>query len=164
MSRRTATILILALAGLGVATYLTVAHYAGDAPVCAISHGCETVQQSKYAELGGIPVAVLGLAGYVAILGSLLLRGETGRLVRVGLTAVGFAFSAYLTYLELFVIDAICQWCVASALIMTALLVVTVLDFLQPRSDRYSSLADTPVNSATTAAAGRTRAPASTNR
>jgi hypothetical protein len=80
------------------------------------------------------------------------------------MTAVGFGFSAYLTYLELFVIDAICQWCVASAVLMTALFALAVRDFLYPRSDRYSSLAETPVSSATTAAAGRTRAPASTRR
>ena len=164
MSRRHLLVAGLALVGLGIATYLTIVHYTGASPVCAVNHGCETVQKSKYAELGGIPVALIGLAGYVGILGSFLIRGENGRLARVALTVIGFLFSAYLTYLELFVIDAICQWCVASAILMTALLVASVYDFLSPRSDRYSSLADTPVSSATTAAAGRTRAPASTSR
>ena len=165
MSRRLLVIAGLALVGLGIATYLTIVHYTGAEPVCAVNHGCETVQKSKYADLAGVPVALIGLVGYVGILASLLFRGETGRLIRVGLTAVGFLFSAYLTYLELFEIHAICQWCVASAVIMTALLIVCVYDFLSPDdSDRYSSLAETPVSSATTAAAGRTRAPASTNR
>ncbi len=134
--------------------------------MCAVNHGCETVQKSKYAELAGVPVALIGLIGYVGILASFLLRGDNGRLARVALTAIGFAFSAYLTYLELFEIHAICQWCVGSAVIMTVLLALSVYDFLSPEpdSDRYSSLAETPVNSATTAAAGRTRAPASTNR
>ncbi|HEY8583158.1 MAG TPA: vitamin K epoxide reductase family protein, partial [Capillimicrobium sp.] len=156
---------VIALLGTAVAGYLTITHYAGAAPVCALSGSCETVQSSEYAKLAGVPVAVLGLVGYLAILASLAVaRGERGRLARVGMTAVGFGFSAYLTYLELFVIDAICQWCVASAVLMTALFALAVRDFLYPRSDRYSSLAETPVSSATTAAAGRTRAPASTRR
>lgn len=165
MSRRHIAIAGLALIGLAIASYLTIVHYTGAEPVCAVNHGCETVQKSKYADLAGVPVALIGLIGYVAILLSLLIRGETGRLTRVGITAIGFLFSAYLTYLELFEIHAICQWCVGSAVIMTALLILCVYDFLSPAdNDRYSSLADTPVNSATTAAAGRTRAPASTNR
>jgi len=156
----------LALLGLGIATYLVIVHYTGAEPVCAVNHGCETVQKSKYAELAGVPVALIGLIGYVAILASFLVRGEAGRTARVAFTAIGFAFSAYLTYRELFTIHAICQWCVGSAVIMTLLLIASVYDFLSPEpdTDRYSSLADTPVNSATTAAAGRTRAPASTNR
>lgn len=165
MSRRLLVIAGLALVGLGIATYLTIVHYTGAEPVCAVNHGCETVQKSKYADLAGVPVALIGLIGYVGILLSLLVRGENGRLIRVAITAIGFLFSAYLTYLELFEIHAVCQWCVGSAVIMTALLILCVYDFLSPAdNDRYSSLADTPVSSATTAAAGRTRAPASTNR
>ena len=165
MSRRAVVTAVLAAIGLAVAGYLTIVHYAGAEPVCALSGSCEKVQSSEYAKLAGIPVALLGLLGYASILVSLAVaRGERGRLARVGMTAVGFGFSAYLTYLELFVIDAICQWCVASAILMTALFALAVWDFLYPRSDRYSSLAETPVSSATTAAAGRTRAPASTNR
>src|SRR5206468_4282193 len=86
------------------------------------SHGCERVQSSTYAALGGIPVAVLGLAGYVGIAAALLAPGELARLSAAALAVIGFGFSAYLTYLELFVIDAICQWCVTSAVLMTALL------------------------------------------
>jgi uncharacterized membrane protein len=164
LTRRTLVIGALGLVGLGVAIYLTIVHYTGAEPICGISHGCHTVQTSKYAELGGIPVAVLGLVGYAVLLLGLFVPGENGRLLRVAIVAIGFLFSAYLTYLELFVIDAICQWCVASAVIMAALLVVTAYDFLAPASDRYSSLADNPVSSATTPAAGRKRAPASTKR
>jgi uncharacterized membrane protein len=164
MGRRTIVMAVLALAGLGISAYLTSVHYADAAPVCAVGHGCQTVQDSKYAEMAGIPVALIGLAGYVAILASLLVRGDNGRLLRVALTGFGFAFSAYLTYLELFRIEAICQWCVGSAVVMTGLFALAIFDFLQPRSERYSSLADTPVSSDTTAAAGRTRAPASTSR
>jgi uncharacterized membrane protein len=118
--------LIVSALGIGVAGYLTYVHYAGLQPVCAGGgHGCERVQSSTYALLGGIPVALLGLGAYVAI-AMALLAGERGRLVAAALAISGFGFSAYLTYLELGVIDAICQWCVASAALMTALALLTV--------------------------------------
>jgi uncharacterized membrane protein len=121
--------------GVAVAGYLTYVHYSGLEPFCAGSgHGCQRVQASSYAELAGIPVAVLGLAGYVAIASALLYPGEHGRLAAAGLAITGFGFSAYLTYLELFVIDAVCQWCVASAMLLTLLMVLTVRRLL--RSDR----------------------------
>jgi uncharacterized membrane protein len=111
----------VALVGLAIAGYLTAVHYAGGEPVCAIAHGCATVQKSAYAELAGVPVALLGLAGYVAILASLAGDGERARTVTAGLAFAGFGFSAWLTYVEVFELQAICIWCVASALCMTAL-------------------------------------------
>jgi uncharacterized membrane protein len=129
MSDRRLRVAALAIAGIGicVAGYLTYVHYAGLEPFCAGGgHGCERVQSSSYAKLAGIPVAVLGLAGYVAIAATLLAPGERARLAAAALAVSGFGFSAYLTYLELFVIDAICQWCVASAVLLTALMVLTV--------------------------------------
>ena len=84
------------------------------------------MQSSSYASLAGIPVAVLGLAGYLAIGVALAVSGETARLAAAALALCGFGFSAYLTYLELFVIDAICQWCVISAVLMTALATLAV--------------------------------------
>lgn len=116
----------MAVLGLGVAGYLTYIHYAGIEPLCNIAHGCVKVQTSEYAELAGIPVAVLGLGGYVAILVALLVDGEWGRMAAALFALVGFGFSAYLTYRELFTIDAICQWCVVSAILMTGLAIVTV--------------------------------------
>jgi len=119
--------LAVVLAGVGVASYLTYVHYAGLQPFCAGGgHGCERVQSSSYARLGGIPVALLGLGGYLAIAAALLAPGERARLAAAALAVTGFGFSAYLTYLELFVIDAICQWCVASAALLTLLSVITV--------------------------------------
>jgi uncharacterized membrane protein len=112
---------VVAVAGLAIAAYLTVVHYADADPVCAISHGCATVQQSDYAELAGIPVALLGLLGYVAILGSLARDGETWRTATAFLALGGFGFSAWLTYVEIWRLDAICIWCVASAICMTLL-------------------------------------------
>lgn len=129
MTERRLRIAALAFAALGicVAAYLTYVHYAGLQPFCAGgSHGCERVQSSTYAKVGGVPVAVLGLAGYTSIAAALLAPGERARLAAATLTVTGFGFSAYLTYLELFVIDAICEWCVTSALLLTALAVLSV--------------------------------------
>lgn len=128
--RLTVIAALLCLLGLAVAGYLTYVHYEDISPVCTTG-GCEKVQSSSYSELAGIPVALLGLVGYLAIALSLLLRGDLGRAATAALTIAGFGFSAYLTYLELFVIDAICQWCVASAVLMTALLVVAVMRLLR---------------------------------
>jgi uncharacterized membrane protein len=117
----------LAVAGLAIAIYLTYVHYADVKPLCVSGGGgCEKVQTSDYAKLGGIPVAVLGLIGYALIVASLWVPGENGRLAGAVLALSGFGFSAYLTYRELVTIDAICQWCVASAVVMTALAVLTV--------------------------------------
>ena len=118
--------LALTLAGIAIASYLTYVHYEGLSPVCTTG-GCERVQASTYSEIGPIPVALLGLIGYVLILLSLFIRGEVGRALTFMLTLSGFAFSLYLTYLELFVIDAICQWCVGSAVVMTALFVTATV-------------------------------------
>ena len=122
---------IAASVGLAIAGYLTYVHYAGIEPICAASGGCERVQSSDYAKLAGVPVALIGLAGYAAILTATLLPGETARLAAAWLSLVGLGFSLYLTYLELFEIDAICQWCVGSAVIMAALAVLTVLGALR---------------------------------
>jgi uncharacterized membrane protein len=117
----------IVVAGVAVAAYLTYVHYAGLQPFCAGgSGGCERVQSSSYAKLAGIPVAVLGLAGYVAIAVALSAAGERAQLAAAALAVTGFGVSAYLTYLELFVIHAICQWCVASAVLLTMLAVLTV--------------------------------------
>ena len=117
----------LAVAGIAIAAYLTYVHYADTEAVCVAGGGsCTKVQESEYAELLGIPVAVLGLIGYVLILLSVWVRGDAGRLAGAVLALAGFGFSAYLTYRELFTIDAICQWCVASAVVMTALAVTCV--------------------------------------
>lgn len=122
---RLATALICVL-GLAVAGYLTYVHYAELEPLCVGGGGgCEKVQSSDYAELAGIPVAVLGLAGYGLILASLWVPGDAGRVSGALLALVGFGFSLYLTWVELFEIDAICQWCVLSAVLMTVLAVTT---------------------------------------
>jgi uncharacterized membrane protein len=121
----------LAAVGLAIAGYLTWVHYAGVKPVCLASGACERVQGSHYAEVAGIQVALIGSVGYVAILGSLAVPGDAGRVLTAFLAFVGFGFSAYLTYVELFKIKAICQWCVGSAVVMTAIVVLGLVRVLR---------------------------------
>jgi uncharacterized membrane protein len=117
--------LILAVAGIGVATYIAIAESGGGAPKCiAGGGGCETVAESKYSHLAGINVAVLGSVGYLLLLVAAIVPGDLGRFGGFLTALIGFGFSLYLTYLELFVIDAICQWCIASAVLMALSLAV----------------------------------------
>ena len=115
----------IAVAGICVAVYITIADSGGGAPAClAGGSGCQTVADSQYSHLLGVNVAVFGIVGYVLLLTSALVRGDAGRFAGLVVALIGFGFSAYLTYLELFVIDAICQWCVVSAGLMALLLIV----------------------------------------
>jgi uncharacterized membrane protein len=124
--------IVLAVVGLGVASYLTYVHYAGIKPACTAGESCTKVQTSVYSKLVGVPVALIGLVGYIAILGSLLApENENTRLATMVLTVVGFGFSAYLTYRELFSIHAICEWCASSAVIMTVLVCLATWRFLR---------------------------------
>jgi len=135
---------ILCIVGLGVASYLTYVEMTQAEAVCGPVGDCNTVQQSEYTRLFGIlPFGILGLAGYVMI----LLAWVIGRiasqrlaayasLALLGLTAFGLLFSIYLTFLEPFVIGATCAWCLTSALIMTALLWLS----LAPGKLAYTSL------------------------
>ena len=112
----------IAAIGIGVAIYIAIADSSGGAPVClAGGGGCQTVASSSYSHLAGINVAVFGIVGYLLLLGSAFVRGDPGRFAGFALSLVGFGFSVYLTYLELFRIHAICQWCVGSAVLMTVL-------------------------------------------
>jgi len=114
--------------GIGIATYIAIADSGGGSPVClAGGSGCQTVANSSYSHLLGVDVAVFGIAGYVLLLAAALLRGDAARMAGFGLALAGFGFSVYLTYLELFKIEAICQWCVASAVLMTILFGVNAI-------------------------------------
>jgi len=121
----------VALAGLGIATYLTVVHYAGGEPVCAVAHGCATVQQSDYAALAGVPVALLGVLGYLGVLAALARDGEAWRTAAAFLSLAGLAFSGWLTYVEVGILDAICIWCVGSAICMALLTLLTIARMLR---------------------------------
>jgi uncharacterized membrane protein len=115
----------VATLGIGVATYIAIADSGGGSPVClAGGSGCQTVADSAYSHLAGINIAIFGIVGYVLLLVTALLRSDGARFAGFGLALIGFGYSVYLTYLEFFKIDAVCQWCVASAVLMTILLVV----------------------------------------
>jgi uncharacterized membrane protein len=120
-----AAVAVLALAGAGIAAYLTYARYA-DATIACTTGGCETVQSSAYAEIVGIPVAVLGLAGYVAILATALVPPEYGRPAGAALALAGLVFSAYLLLVQIVAIGAFCVWCLASDAVMALLAVAAV--------------------------------------
>jgi uncharacterized membrane protein len=126
---------VLCVIGIGVAGYLTYTHYEGIKVLCLSSGGCETVQASIYSKVAGLPVAVLGLAGYVAILLTLAIRNDLGRIAAFGMALTGFLFSLYLTYREIFTIKAICQWCVSSAVLMTLLTILTAIRVLRVESE-----------------------------
>lgn len=119
---------LVALAGAAVAGYLTWAHFAESSVVCVAGGGCETVQESEYAEIAGVPVALLGLIAYTVVLAFVAWDSPTARLGAAMLALIGLLFSLYLLALQLFVIDAVCVWCLANdVLIAPALAVLTGL-------------------------------------
>ena len=112
----------IAVLGLALASYLVYVHYSGSKPVCTTSGACLKVQTSVYSKLAGVPVALIGLIGYVAIFGSLLVRDrDEVRLATLGMTVIGVCFSGYLTYREVFTLKTICEECAASAVLMLIL-------------------------------------------
>lgn len=131
---RAASVAVAAI-GLGIAGYLVAA---GADPACVAGGGCATVQQSEYAHLAGIPVATLGVVGYVAILASLARDGELARTVTAFLTLTGCGFSAWLTYVSHAEIGALCAWCVGSALCMTALAALSAARLTAPISTPWA--------------------------
>jgi uncharacterized membrane protein len=127
-------IAVLALIGLFVALYLWLHALGFGGPLRCGTGGCDTVQTSRWATLFGLPVALYGVVGYASILLAALagLRPEAldrrdWSYLLVALASVGFLFTIYLTYLELFVIHAICRWCVGSAAIITVIWIVAIL-------------------------------------
>lgn len=141
-------IALLALVGLFVALYLWLHALGFGGPIKCGTGGCDTVQTSPWAVLLGLPVAFYGVVGYGAIFVVALVALRPAALLErkwnillVGLATVGVLFTAYLTYLELFVIHAICRWCVGSAVIITALWIVALLSLRSPatRTDPAAS-------------------------
>jgi uncharacterized membrane protein len=115
---------VVAVAGLGVAGYLTWVHFDDAALVCVAGGGCATVQESEYAEIAGIPVALLGLGAYASVLGLVAWDTPNARLAAAMLAFVGLVFSLYLLALQLFVIDAVCVWCLANDVVIAPLLAI----------------------------------------
>ena len=131
---------MLTLAGLGVAGYLTYVHYAGIKPICTAGGSCEKVQTSVYSRARGRTGRALGPARLYRDLGFCSRReSETTRFATTALALVGFAFSAYLTYRELYSIHAVCEWCASSAVILTVMAPLSVWRFLRVVPGRPAS-------------------------
>jgi len=133
---------VLAMAGMGVAAYLTYSHYADQPIACAGLSGCQAVENSEYSKLVGIPVAVLGMlfcAGLLALvlarLARLPLAEEWAPLAAFSMTLTGVAFAAYLTYIEVFVVEDVCIWCASFASIITVAWLITIVDVLAPTKE-----------------------------
>lgn len=138
--RRRQAIVLLALVGLLVATYLWLWGIGVIGTLQCGAGSCEYVQTSRYGELFGVPVAFIGVAGYALLLvvGLVGLRPvfADGRRVAVWLarlSSAGLAFTLYLTYVELFLLRAMCRWCMVSAVIMCAIWALSFWDARQNR-------------------------------
>lgn len=124
----------LALVGVGITAYLTYAHYA-DGSIACPTDGCETVQRSSYALLGAVPVALLGLGAYLAILGGLCLPRDYSRPTVLATALAGLAFSTYLLAVQATEIGAYCTWCLASDIVITAIAALSALAFWTWQAD-----------------------------
>jgi uncharacterized membrane protein len=120
----------LAVVGAAIAAYLTYVHYADVKPICTTG-GCERVQTSKYAELAGVPVALLGLVAYAVLFALAWLRGELAATAAAAVALGGAAFSGYLLWAQLGPIGAICQWCVGNDVVIALLAAVCVVRLLR---------------------------------
>jgi uncharacterized membrane protein len=123
---------LVAFAGIGVAGYLTWARYADVQVACLRGGGCETVQDSAYSEIAGLPVALIGLVGYSAILALVAWDAPTARLAVAALAVTGLLFSAYLLTLQAFVIHAFCVWCLANDVVIAPALALLAALRLRP--------------------------------
>jgi uncharacterized membrane protein len=129
--------LAVAIVGGLIAIYMTIFKLTSNDAMCLGNGGCSTVNASPYSEIYGIPVAVVGLLGYLAILASLLLENyidffkDNGPLLDFGMGLVGVVYSAYLTYLEFYVIHAVCPFCVASAISITLCFIFALIRLIK---------------------------------
>jgi uncharacterized membrane protein len=119
-------IAFVAALGVGVATYIAIAESGGGSPVClAGGSGCKTVAESSYSHIAGVNIAVFGLVGYLLLLATAFFASDLARFGGFAVSLGGFGYSIFLTYIEIFKIEAICQWCVASAVLMTILFLLS---------------------------------------
>ena len=125
--------IVFTIIGLLVSIYMTIFKLTNNENMCIGSHGCSIVNASRYSELYGIPVAVIGVAGYAAILAVLLLERKVafleanGSLVFFGLSLLGFLFTLYLIFLEVALIKAYCPFCITSQTTMTIIFILSVI-------------------------------------
>lgn len=134
--------LALAVIGLIDSIYLSVVKIGSSTPAfCAPGGGCDVVNSSPYSEIFGIPIAVLGAGAYLVLISALLLEAHSydwksnSLLLQLGISLIGFLYSAYLTYLEIAVIKAICPYCVVSAVMITLYFLITVVRLVKFQTD-----------------------------
>ena len=134
MSKRLRQITIaLTIIGLLVSIYMTIYKFTNNESMCIGSSGCSEVNASRYSEINGIPVAVLGVVGYAAILALLFLEQrpgfiqENGSMIFFGISLIGFLFTLYLIYLEIALIKAYCPFCLASQAVMIVIFIISVI-------------------------------------
>ena len=120
-----AILVVLSLAGAVVSAYVLVARWTSAALLCSTG-GCETVQSSEYSELLGVPVAGLGIVGYLVIAAAALFSSPLARAATAAVALGAVAFGGYLLVIQLVVIDAVCDWCLTSDAISTLIAVVAV--------------------------------------
>jgi uncharacterized membrane protein len=129
--------LFAAAAGVLISIYMFIFKVFAIEAMCLGDGGCSTVNASPYSEVYGIPIAVIGFVGYLAIIAALVLENyssffrENGPLLEFGMGLVGVVYSAYLTYLELNVIHAICPFCVASAIAITLCFIFALIRLIK---------------------------------
>jgi uncharacterized membrane protein len=130
----------LAVLGILVSVYMTIYKLTENPNMCLGNGGCSTVNSSRYAEIYGIPVAVLGIGGYLAILALLWMERRTSflaeniTLVVFGLALIGFLFTLYLIYVELALLHALCPFCITSQITMTVLFALSVIRLVRQPS------------------------------
>lgn len=122
-----AALAAVASAGVALAGYLTYVHYEPDALVCTAGGGCEQVQDSDYAVIAGIPVALLGLAAFVAVLALIAWDTPTARALTAAIALGALVFAAYLVAVQAFAIDAWCVWCLVNDVVIVPLMALLAL-------------------------------------
>ncbi len=127
----------LSVMGLLVSIYMTIYKATSNEAMCVGSSGCSEVNASRYSEVNGIPVAVLGVVGYAAILALLFLEErsgffqENGTMIFFGISLVGFLFTLYLIYVEVALIKAYCPFCLTSQAVMSVLFIISVIRLIR---------------------------------
>ena len=127
----------LTVLGLLVAIYMTIYKVTNNESMCIGSGGCSEVNGSRYSEINGIPVAVLGVLGYAAILALLFLEQrpgifqQNGTMMLFGVSLLGFLFTLYLIYVEVALIKAYCPFCLTSQAVMTVIFIISVIRLIR---------------------------------
>jgi uncharacterized membrane protein len=126
-------LIALTIIGLLVSIYMSIYKITSNDNMCVGSHDCSVVNASKYSEVNGIPVAVIGMIGYTTLLGILLLEQkpgffkDNGTMLFFGITLIGFFFTVWLVYVEITLLKAYCPFCITSQISMTLIFILSVV-------------------------------------